>query len=393
MTADHADQPLLRTRTGKHAPVGYVELFFDLVFVFAVTQLSHSLIAHPTLTGLMHTAMLLGAVWWVWIDTAWATNWLDVDKPLVRTMMFLLMAAGLVMSSALPDAFEARGMAFGLALGVIQIGRTGFVLWAVRGDPVLRGNFQRILVWHGGAALLWIAGGLASPETRPWVWLAALAIDSIGPAMSFRFPGLGKSNTGDWTVEGGHLSERLSLFTIIALGESILVMGATAAELPWTPAVILAFVSAFLGSVAMWWIYFAASARAASDTISHSADPGRLARLSYTYVHIIPIAGIIVTAVGDEWALAHPMGHADVKMALAVVGGPALFLLGTLLFKYSIFGRVSPTRLTGLVLMAGLGAVSLMLSPLLLAVGSTAVLILVAAMETVMIARGQSERG
>ncbi|RYF93417.1 MAG: low temperature requirement protein A [Caulobacteraceae bacterium] len=379
---------MLRPRTGHHAPVGNVELFFDLIFVFAITQLSHSLIEHPTAAGLLHTALLLGAVWWVWIDTAWVTNWLDVDRPLMRGVLFILMGAGLVMSAALPKAFGDNGVTFGLALAFFQIFRTGFTLWAVRGDRVLRENFQRILVWHAAAALLWAAGGFAPEQSRLWVWLAALAVDSIAPALNFRVPGLGRSHTGDWTVEGHHLSERLSLFTIIALGESILVMGATAAGLDWSWTIAAALLVSFVGSVAMWWIYFSAAAGAATEAIAGSSDPGRIARLAYTYVHIIPIAGIIVTAVGDEWVLHHPLGHTDPKTALAVLGGPALYLLGVLLFKLAIFGKVSPSRLAGLVMLAAAAPFSLMLPPLALGAIATGVLIVVAAWETIALRRG-----
>jgi low temperature requirement protein LtrA len=386
MPATH--DSLLRTRTGKHAEVGAVELFFDLVFVFAVTQLSHGLIEHPTPLGLLQTAVLLGAIWWGWIDTAWATNWLDVDKPVVRGVLFVMMGAGLVMSAALPNAFGKHGAGFGLAFAAFQILRTGFVLWAVRRDQVLRENFQRILVWHAAAGLLWAAGGLASPETRLWFWLAALTVDSIAPALSFVVPGLGRSRTGDWTVEGHHLAERLSLFTIIALGESILVMGATAAGLDWTWENAAALAAAFLGSVAMWWIYFSAAAGAATEAIGKSEDPGAIARLAYTYVHVIPIAGIIVTAVGDEWVLHHPLGHTEPKVALAVLGGPALYLAGVLLFKLAIFGKVSPSRLTGILLLAAIAPFSLMLPPLALGALTTGVLVVVGAWETIALRRG-----
>lgn len=388
MPDNHATHTLLRTRTGKHAQVGNVELFFDLIFVFAVTQLSHGLLEHPTPTGLLHTAILLGAVWWGWIDTAWATNWLDVDKPLVRGLLFVMMGAGVVMSAALPDAFGEHGAGFGLAFAVFQILRTGFVLWAVRNDKILRENFQRILVWHGAAALLWAVGGLAPEDIRLFVWLAALGIDTVAPALNFYVPGLGRSHTGDWTVEGHHLSERLSLFTIIALGESILVMGATAAGLDWTWPNAAALLASFLGSVAMWWIYFSAAAGAATERIAGSDDPGRIARLAYTYVHVIPIAGIIVTAVGDEWVLHHPLGHTEPKVALAVLGGPALYLLGVGLFKLAVFGKVSPSRLTGLILLAALAPFSLMLPPLALGALATGVLIVVGAWETIALSRG-----
>lgn len=388
MPDNHANQALLRTRTGQHAAVGNVELFFDLIFVFAVTQLSHFLLEHPTPLGLLHTAILLGAVWWAWIDTAWATNWLDVDKPLVRGVLFILMGSGLVMSAALPKAFGDNGVPFGLALAFFQIFRTGFVLWAVRGDKVLRENFQRILVWHGAAAVLWAAGGFAPEEVRLWVWLAALGLDTIAPALSFFVPGLGRSRTGDWTVEGHHLSERLSLFTIIALGESILVMGVTASGLDWSWENGAALGVSFLGSIAMWWIYFSAAAGAATETIANARDPGRIARLAYTYVHVIPIAGIIVTAVGDEWVLHHPLGHTEPKVALAVLGGPALYLLGVGLFKLAVFGKVSSSGLAGLVMLGAIAPFGLTLPPLVLGALATGVLVVVGAWETIALKRG-----
>lgn len=375
---------LLRDRTGGHARVGFVELFFDLVFVFAVTQLSHTLMAHPTLDGLLRTTLLMMAVWWAWMFTAWATNWLDVEHRLVRAVLFALMAAGIVLSASLPRAFESAGLAFGAAYALIQIGRSVFVLWAVRGDEVLYRNFIRICAWLVVSGALWIAGGLADPEQRLWLWTLALAIEYLGPAARFWLPVMGASRTEDWTVEGGHIAERCGLFIIIALGESILVTGATFAELDWTAPAMAAFASAFVAAVGMWWIYFAANADAASEEISKAMDPGVIARLAYTYVHILLVAGIIVSAVADEWVLAHPMGHTDLKTALAVLGGPALFLLGSLAFKLSIWKRWAVSRLVGLLLLAVLAVVALKVEPLTLSWLATGVLLLVAVWETVL---------
>src|ERR1044072_5060180 len=140
---------LLRDRNSDHrAEVTSVELFFDLVFVIAVTQVSHALVEHLTWLGALEAAIMLLAVWWAWIDTAWITNWLDPHKPLVRLMLFVLMALGLVMSSSLPEAFGERGFAFTVAFVVFQLGRTLFTLWAVRGDAELLRNFVRIFIWY-----------------------------------------------------------------------------------------------------------------------------------------------------------------------------------------------------------------------------------------------------
>lgn len=374
---------------GGHARVTYVELFFDLVFVFAITQLSHGLIQHPTLLGLVETALLMMAVWWAWIYTAWVTNWLEPDYPPVRLMLLGVMGPGLVLAASIPQAFEGRGLIFALAFVAIQVGRSAFTLWFVRGDEIQRRNFQRILIWLVISGVFWIAGGLSEGPVRLALWGIALAIEYVSPAMAFWVPGLGRSTTEDWNVEGGHLAERCALFTIIALGESILIMGATAADMDWTPPVIAACATAFVGSLAMWWIYFSSTAHAASAAIAGSSNPGRVARIAYTYAHLLPVAGIIVAAVADEWVIHHPLGHSDLKTALAILGGPALFLLGVALFKLAVFRRWSRSRLTGLAALAALCPFALTMSPLALSVATTGVMIAVAAWESLLPAGGR----
>src|SRR5262249_54736926 len=151
---------LLRTRGHEEARVGMVELFFDLVFVFAVTQLSHTLLAHLNFEGAVHVTLLLLAVWWVWIYTSWVTNFLDPERIPVRVLVFLLMLAGLLLSSSIPEAFGTRGPVFAMAYVFMQVGRSVFVLWAIRFSSLsLQRNFQRVLVWLLLAAVCWIAGG------------------------------------------------------------------------------------------------------------------------------------------------------------------------------------------------------------------------------------------
>jgi low temperature requirement protein LtrA len=374
---------LLRTRDGGHARVGFVELFFDLVFVFAVTQISHALLAHLSWIGALHGFMLLGAVWWAWIDTSWITNWLDPDRAPVRILLFLLMGAGLVMSTSLPDAFGDKGLIFACAFASLQVGRGLFTLWAVRGDEIQRRNFQRICFWAVGGAVLWIAGGFMEGQARLTLWLIAVLGEFAAPACYFWVPGLGRSHTTDWDVEGGHMAERVGLFIIICLGESILVTGATFAGLDWTPSVVGAFATAFLGSLAMWWIWFSKAHDAASDLISRSADTGRVARRAYTYAPILVVAGIVVTAVGDEMSLSHPDGRIAFPMAAVLIGGPMLFLIGAQVFKLAAFGLWSPSRLSGIAAMGALTLAVPMLTPVGLAMCATAVLVGVGAWETV----------
>jgi low temperature requirement protein LtrA len=376
---------LLRERDPhQHHRVTFVELFFDLVFVFAITQISHTLLAHFTALGVLQTAILMFAVWWVWVFTSWITNWLDPEQTPVRVMLFGLMIAGLLLSTSIPKAFESRGLAFAIAFVVMQVGRSLFFLAVVpRSETGHRNNFRRISVWLSVSGIFWIAGGLADPEWRIGLWLIALAIEYSGPAMRFRTPGLGASTIQEWAVEGGHMAERCALFIIIALGESIVVTGATFSEAAWTTQTVAAFVIALVGSIAMWWVYFHIGAEAGSEHISHAEDSGRLARLAYTYIHLPIVAGIVVSAVGDELLLAHPIGHIGAKEMLSMIGGPLLYLAGVILFKRSIRGHLQLSHLVGIGLLVILIPFAHMLTPLALSAATTAIMLIVAAWEAI----------
>jgi len=388
-----ADSHSLLRRRGEHdsGRVGMVELFFDLVFVFAVTQLSHALLAHLDSATALRVALLLVAIWWVWIYTSWCTNWLDPERLPVRICLFALMGAGLVLSVSIPEAFATRGLAFAAAYVAMQLGRTLFFLWAVRGEsPAMVRNFQRIFIWLAIAAVFWVAGGLAEPGRRVSLWGIALAIEVISPAVSFWVPGLGRSSVSDWDIDGSHMAERCGLFVIIALGESLLVTGATFAEAPWTAATIGGFVVAFIGTLAMWWVYFDSGAARAHHRIVHSTDPGRQGRIAYTYLHLPVVAGIIVGAVADELVLAHP-DHADAGAAAAILGGPALYLIGTSLFKWVTNARRLPpfSHLVGLGCLLALAPLASghAVSALALSALATGALIVVAAWERVALRR------
>lgn len=377
-----ARKNLLRPRGGHdHARVTFVELFFDLVFVFAVTQLSHGLLAHLTVLGAIETGLLMMAVWWVWIYTSWITNWLDPEQRSVRIMLFVLMAAGLVMSASIPKAFDTRGAAFAAAYVFSQVGRSLYMLWAVRNhDRTNYRNFQRITVWFLASSVLWIAGCLCQGEQRILLWVAALGLEYAMPAASMWVPGLGRSAPQDWRIDGAHLAERCALFVIIALGESLLVTGATFADMTWTTPIVLSFLATFLGSVAMWAVYFNIGAERGSKHIASARDPGALGR-GYTYLHIFIVAGIIVSAVANELALTHAEHHAGPGTMLVMIGGPALYLLGTAIFKRLTAPNVPLSHLAGLALLALLSATYGSATPLFLASATTAILILVAVWE------------
>jgi low temperature requirement protein LtrA len=376
----------------QHSRVTYAELFFDLVFVFAVTQISHTLLAHFTPLGAVQVTLLFLAVWWVWVYTSWITNWLNPEKTPVRLLLFALTLGGLVLSTSIPTAFDGRGLWFAIAYAAMQVGKTVF-LWAstLPSQSLARANAIRITTWLAMSAIFWIAGGLAEGPSRLVLWAIALVIEYISPAVRFWIPRYGASSVADWVVEGGHMAERCAGFIIIALGESIVVTGATFAELTWTTENVLAFVSAFVGCLAMWWIYFHKGAEAGSEQISKSSEPGRLARLAYTYLHMPIVAGIIVSAVADELVLKHPGGHSDLKTVISAIGGPLLFLFGTMLFKHSFRGFLQLSHGVGIVALGVLAWFASELSPLMLSILTTAIMIVVAMWESISLSSGPRE--
>lgn len=367
----------------QHNRVTYAELFFDLVFVYAVTQISHTLLSRFTPLGAVQVTLLLLAVWWVWVYTTWITNWLNPELTPVRILLFLLMLGGLVLSTSIPTAFETRGLWFATAYAAMQVGRTMFWLASIPPQrTAVRWNAIRILVWLSASAVFWILGGFAQGYSRLMLWTAALAIEYVSPAVRFWIPRYGASSVEEWSVEGGHMAERCAGFIIIALGEAVVVNAATFADLSWTVETVSAFVSAFVGSIAMWWIYFHKGAEAGSELISKSRESGRLARLAYTYLHLPIVAGIIGSAVADELVLKHPSGAPDLRTISTAIGGPMLFLIGSILFKHSIRGFLQLSHGVGIIALAILAWFARDLSPLMLSILTTAIMIVVAVWES-----------
>jgi low temperature requirement protein LtrA len=375
--AESAVPPLLRDRSGVQR-VTNIELFFDLVYVFAVTQLSHYLLGHSDLRGALQAGLLLAMVWLVWSYTTWVTNWLDPELMAVRLLLVVLMLVSLAMSASLPRAFEDLGLWVGGAYAVQQIGRTLFMVVALRGHP-LEANFQRILAWCAVSSAFAVAGGLTHGNALALLWLGAVGVDLLGGVVGFYTPGLGRSRTSDWTIEGGHFAERCQGFILIALGESIVIIGATLTEVKEiTAASVTAFVIAFAGSVALWWLYFDQSAGAAAEMIARSDDPGRLGRSAYHLIHPVMVAGIIVSAAADEKVLSDPGQPASTAAAWMILGGPALFLAGHAAFKLVVWRVVSWPRLAGIVGLALLALAAHAIPALALAACAAVLVIAVA---------------
>jgi low temperature requirement protein LtrA len=368
---------LLRSRAGAER-VTNVELFFDLVYVFAVTQLSHYLLDQPTAGGALQAGLLLAMVWLVWAYTTWVTNWLDPERIAVRLLLLVLAGVSLVMSAALPGAFSGRGLAVGICYAAMQVGRSAFAVGVLRGQPLQR-NYQRILAWCLLSGTLAIVGGVLNGHARPVLWVCAVSVDLLGGAAGFWTPGLGRSTTLDWTIEGGHFAERCQAFVLIALGESIVVTGATLAGISRIGAAqIAAFVVAVVGSAGLWWLYFDRSAAHAEQVIAGSPDPGRLGRSAYHFIHPVMIAGIIVTAASDQQTLEHPAEVGSGPAAWMILGGAALFLAGHAAFKAVVWRRASWQRIFGVAVLALLGLAAPHVDALALSACAAAVIIAVA---------------
>jgi low temperature requirement protein LtrA len=376
--------PHFRRRSeGEEQKSTTLELFFDLVFVFAITQLSHALLAHLTVAGAAKTLFLLLVVWWAWTYTTWMTNFMDPDSIAVRVVLMATMLASLLMAIAIPAAFGARAPLFALTYAGLQIGRNLFVVRASPAGSGIASTFASILTWSIASGAFYVAGGFAPGGARVALWLVALAIDFAGPATRYWVPWLPRVMTDDWDIDSGHFSERFQLFIIIALGESIVIIGATASNLQVDIARGSAIAVAFLGSAALWWLYFSYVADIATRRLERSEDRGRLARDAYTYLHVPIVAGIIVAAVGDEIVIAHPGGTLHAPELVALAAGPMLYLVGHLVFRLRMAGSVSGKRLSAVFAIAVCGALGIALPALLVAALIAAVLVVLITAETI----------
>jgi low temperature requirement protein LtrA len=340
----------VRSRGGEQR-VTYFELFFDLVYVFAITELSHHLLADLTWEGAAEAAFLLCAVYWAWNYTTWMTNWFDPEVSVVRLVLVLVMLASLLMAVAIPEGFGDHGLLFAASYCALQVGRNAFVVGVTPPGPFHR-NFQQILAWSLLSVPLWIGGALVHGNARWALWLGAFGIDLAAPIARFWLPRFGGGTPMiEWAIDAGHFAERFQLFVIIVLGESIVLAGATATDVGLEASVVVALGFAFLSSVALWWLYFGQVATVAVLRMAASEVPGQVGRDAYTYLHLPIVAGILLTAVGDELVIAHPGDELGTAGALVTLGGPALYLLGVVAFGARV-GRHQPwTRTAGAVVL------------------------------------------
>ncbi|GEE00738.1 membrane protein [Gordonia spumicola] len=329
--------PSLGRARSRGGDVATIELFFDLVYVFAFSQLAAFFVEHLTGRGAIEMLVLFGGVWWVWNYTAWATNFVDPERTPVRILLVVLMLLSLVMAAAIPEAFGDRGPQFAITLAAIQVIRPLFIALTMRGQQIGR-NYAHLLAWSAAAAAIWVIGAFCEPDIRLIVWAVALAVDVAAPMLRTWLPGLGGIAMSEWKLTPAHLAERNRLIFIIALGETVLSIGREFLHMESSVTTYVALCVAFLAPVSYWWLYFAHHSERTEQRLEQSDDPTALARGGFAYAHAVLVAGVIVTAVGTEKMLAHPHEDATAVYALLITGGPALYFAGLALFVASIGG-------------------------------------------------------
>jgi low temperature requirement protein LtrA len=325
------------TEAEEERKTSYLELFFDLVFVFAFTQVTALILEDTSVQGFLRSALVLAMIWWAWSAYAWMTDAIDIESPVTRLLMFAAMAAGFFMALSVPDAFQDEAAWFAVAYFVVRILNSALYAWGVRGVPGQLAAVLRLSPWFLFAALVALIGGFVDPDYRAWVWLASLVIDVVGTLTVAR---------AEWRVSASHFAERFALIVIIALGESIVAIGIGTSSLDRDATYALTVVVAFAGVAALWWAYFDFTAMAAERSLRRASAAARntLARDVFTYFHYPVVLGIIFYAVAAKKTLEHPLDPLSDAGRWALGLGIAIFLGGFALMRFRVIRRIAWER-------------------------------------------------
>jgi low temperature requirement protein LtrA len=346
--AADARSPRLTPVLREEERVTPLELFFDLVFVLAITQCTALMAADPSWEGLARGLLVLGILWWCWVGYAWLTSVVDPEEGLVRIAIFAAMAALLVASLAVPHAFGDAGLVFAVAYGIARLAQVALLYIAGRGNRALQHSVIAGLLGSTTASVaVLVVASQVDGTLQGALWAAALALDMGGP-LFFGVEG--------WQLVPGHFAERHGLIVLIALGESIVAVGA-GAQADVDAGVITAAVLGIVVAAALWWLYFdvvaiVAGRRLAAATVGR--EQNSMARDSYSFLHLGLVAGIVLTALGMKKTIAHVDHHLEMIPAVALFGGVALYLLAHVAFRYRNLHSVNKRRLAVALLLTAL---------------------------------------
>ncbi|MFK3983221.1 low temperature requirement protein A [Micromonospora sp. NPDC050397] len=357
----------------------FLELFFDLVFIVALISLAEKLVGEMTWTGAVQTLTLLLAFTMIWALTAWAGSTFNPNHVSVQPQIVAAMAGSLVLAAAVPEAYADHGLLFAVTYVLIHLGSGAYNTVVHRRGPTPTQS-RRVLVWELAASIGWIAGAMVGGTARVVLWAVAVGLEYLGTALGWPVRGLGSSRSRESRPSGRRISERYRQFVIIALGVALFVVGRAFTEktsypLSHTWALVIMFVIAVL----MWRIYIYRAGEVMTVAIDRSNNPARLSQ--YTAVaHLIMVAGIIGTASASQLVVEHPLEPTPSAWATAILGGPALFLIGRGFFDYVVFSRVSRSRVAGLVLLAAVAPAIGLLRPVTIALLVMVILFVIAAL-------------
>ena len=337
-----------------------LELFFDLVFAFALSQLSQHLLTHLSLRGTAETAVMLLAVFAIWVTTSWSATLVRVDQSRTRWLVLAVMLLGLFMNASVTRAFTTSGWAFVIPLLLIQLGRT---VWTFVNSttPVLREQYFRALLWLIATTPLWIAGTVVNAEARVLWWALATGIDQIGRWLAHPIPGR-RLHSENIEFDADHMLERCRLFLLIALGETVFTTGTAIAAAPMTLMTLITGTFALAGTVALWALSFGRSHRLIIRHMEKTSDPIRTSRHAANALTVV-VAGLIAKAVANEEVIAHPHGRTSFALSLLLSGGPILFLAAQGWYLWAVPNVRSQLHLIGGLALLLVGLATLAVSP------------------------------
>jgi low temperature requirement protein LtrA len=337
-----------------------LELFFDLVFVFAVSQLSHHLLTHLSWRGAAETLVMLVAILTVWTYTSWAATMISADQSRTRWMILAVMLLGLFMNASVTKAFTTSAWAFVIPLLLIQLGRTAWTIINSK-KGVYREHYVRVLIWFVAIIPLWLAGAAADSNFRLVWWTLAAGLELTGTWLAHPVPGrwLHSENV---PFDADHMMERCRLFLIIALGETVLTTGTAIAEVSMTVMTLLMGAFALAGTVALWALSFGRSHTLILQHLEETSDPISTSRYAIN-VLMVMVAGLIAVAVGNEEVIAHPTGQSSLALSMLLCGGPILFLSAQSWYLWAVLGVSPRLHLIGIAMLILIGFAPLVAPP------------------------------